>query len=60
MGVANDVIAKRRTRWSVDETGSLIRGYTDFYKDKVHPGPSFRGIMADILLFRLREVYRSL
>lgn len=59
LGVADAAIARRRHKWEVDETGRLIRGHTDFYKDKVHPGEAFKGLWADILLRRLRETYRG-
>lgn len=55
--VADDVVSKRRERWGVDETGSMIRGHAEFFKDKVHPGKVFRGLWADVLLFELRELY---
>lgn len=28
-----------------------------FYKDRVHPGEAFRGLWADVMLYRLRETY---
>lgn len=57
MSVADAAIATRRDRWEVDETGALIRGHSDFYKDKVHPGEVFKGLWADVFLHRLRESY---
>lgn len=57
INMADSVIAARSDRWDVDETGRMIRGHTEFFKDKVHPGEAFSGLWADVLFHRLRESY---
>ena len=36
---------------------AVLRSHLQFFKDKVHPGKVFRGLWADVLLFKLRELY---